>query len=152
MSCQEQRPKPWGSVRAWRFVAGVALFPAPAQAAPLYGETYLVSTSHEDGLFGDESEFAAISKDGRHAFWTTTESLLSADSDNDNVDIYERDIDARTTQLVTPGGDYDATFLGASEDGSKVFFATEEPIIDDSDAKSTSTGATWTTYRRRRRT
>ena len=113
----------------------VALFPVPAQAAPLYGETYLVSTSHEDGLFGPESEFTAISKDGSHAFWTTSESLLSADSDNDNFDIYERNVDARTTRLVTPGGDFDATFLGSSEDGSKVFFATEEPIVGDSDAK-----------------
>jgi len=111
-----------------------ALFAVPAQASPLYGETYLVSTSSEDGLFGPESEFNAISKDGKHAFWTTSESLLSADSDNDNFDIYERDIDARTTRLVTPGGDFDATFLGSSEDGSKVFFATEEQIVGDSDA------------------
>lgn len=112
----------------------VAPSPASAQSGPLYGETYLVSTSSEDELFGDDSDFEAISKDGLWAFWTTTESLLSADSDNGNVDIYARNIDARTTQLVTPGGDFDAEFLGASQDGSKVFFSTLEPIVGDSDS------------------
>lgn len=143
MSCQSRRESPaapastrWGLVALPLGLLAlllVCLLPAPAQAAPLYGETYLISTSHEDGPFGPESEFAAISKDGLRAFWTTTESLLAADSDNDNVDIYMR-IDTHTTRLVTPGGDFDATFLGSSEDGSKVFFSTEEQIVGDADA------------------
>lgn len=118
-----------GLVAAGRLLAtgilalcSLPLIAPPALAdEPLYKETYLISTSDEDAVFGEDSEFAAISKDGLHAFWTTEESLLSADSDNDNVDIYER-IDNRTTRLVTPGGDEDATFLAASEDGTKVFF------------------------------
>ena len=111
----------------------IALIPGPAQAAPLYGETHLVSTSHEDAVFGERAEFAAISKDGLRAFWTTTESLLSEDSDSDNVDIYQR-ADNTTTRLVTPGGDFDATFLAISEDGSKVLFSTTEALPGDGDA------------------
>lgn len=126
--------------RLGRGLLGLALllvmvqFTAPAQAVPLYGETYLMSTSDEDGFGGDNMEFAAISKDGLRTFWSTSEPLLSADSDNDNFDIYER-IETHTARLVTPGGDFHAEFLASSEDGSKVFFATEESIVGDGDGE-----------------
>lgn len=120
--------------------------PAQALDSPYYGAVELVSTSHQNSnIYGDHMEFEAASKDGSRVLWTTKESLLAEDAphaqfpdvvpdEDKNVDIYAR-IDHNTTVLVTPGNDFDATFEGISEDGSRVFFSTEEPIVGDSDTE-----------------
>jgi hypothetical protein len=87
----------------------------------------------------------AISTDGTKAFFTTGESLVGADSDScfggGCDDIYQRS--GGVTTLVstntagTANGAFNATFVGGSSDGSKIFFETDEalPGTGDSDTK-----------------
>ncbi len=70
------------------------------------------------------------------AFFSTAEALVAEDGDAD-VDVYVRDLEGSTTALVstegvfcpTPGG-CDASFRGASADGSRVFFQTTERLTE----------------------
>jgi Tol biopolymer transport system component len=78
------------------------------------------------------------SPDGSHAYFTTAESLSSADTDS-AVDIYARDLMSGTTTLVSQGGEGCAptcgngtqvpVFQGSSETGSRVFFSTDEALV-----------------------
>jgi len=78
------------------------------------------------------------SADGTHAYFTTAESLSSADTDS-AVDIYARDLSGETTTLVSQGGEGCApscgnsgavpVFQGSSVSGSRVFFTTDEPMV-----------------------
>jgi VCBS repeat-containing protein len=75
--------------------------------------------------------YAGASQDGSKVFFTTTERLVAADVDG-SPDIYERS--GGTTTLVSAGqingnGNLNATFSGASADGSKVFFSTGEQLV-----------------------
>jgi hypothetical protein len=76
--------------------------------------------------------YGGNSADGSRVFWTTTEPLLSTDAD-DEFDVYERA--GTTTTLVSDraqaGADADksATFEGASLDGGRVFFGSDEAIV-----------------------
>lgn len=75
-----------------------------------------------------------ISADGAYAYFATDESLLPADSDN-ALDLYARDLEAGATLLVSAGscagcgngGDV-PIFNGASVDGTRVFFSSEEEL------------------------
>jgi hypothetical protein len=74
---------------------------------------------------------SAIANDGATAFFATDEPLVSADTDS-AYDVYQRA--AGKTTLLSKGqingnGGFDATFGGASSDGSKVFFETEEELV-----------------------
>ncbi len=79
-----------------------------------------------------------ISADGTHAYFTTAESLSSADTDS-AFDIYARDLTGETTTLVSQGGEGCAptcgnsgavpVFQGTSANGSRVFFTTDEPMV-----------------------
>jgi Tol biopolymer transport system component len=79
-----------------------------------------------------------ISADGTHAYFTTAESLSSADTDS-AFDIYARDLTGETTTLVSRGGEGCAltcgnsgavpVFQGSSANGSRVFFTTDEPMV-----------------------
>jgi Tol biopolymer transport system component len=80
--------------------------------------------------------FNGASADASRVFFTTTEQLVAQDGDS-KADIYVRDLEGSTTELVsfpgvfcpTPGG-CDAIFNGASADGVHVFFQTTERLTE----------------------
>jgi hypothetical protein len=71
--------------------------------------------------------------------FTTAEALTDEDSDL-SQDVYARA--GGVTTLVSTGpeggdGEFSATFAGAADDGSKIFFSTVEPlVVDDTDASA----------------
>jgi len=79
-----------------------------------------------------------ISADGSHVYFTTAESLTSADTDS-VVDIYSGDLAGKATTLASQGGSGCApacgngpevpVFQNSSQDGSRVFFSTDEPLV-----------------------
>jgi hypothetical protein len=107
------------------------------------GTTKLVSIGPGGGNGPDEAFFHDISRDGTRVFFESEESLVAADTDA-QADVYERS--GGTTTLVsagTPGnGNFPAVFAGISEDGTRVFFETEEQLL------ATDTDATFDVYRR----
>jgi hypothetical protein len=95
----------------------VALLPAASSAAP--------------------ANFAGASADGGTVFFTTTDKLVPGDTDN-RQDVYERSndqvLDRYVTRLVSTGpvggnDSYPALYAGASTDGTKAFFSTEEQLV-----------------------
>lgn len=110
--------------------------------------TTLVSTagspcSGSCGAGAKQAVFQAASADGAKAIFTTSESLVSADTDSES-DLYEHDLGSGETKLVsTPGAGPGACPVGLScepsnsgisADGSHVFFETNERIsAQDSD-------------------
>jgi hypothetical protein len=103
------------------------------------GQTALVSTGPAGGNGDFEARFRHASADGSGVFFLTDESLVSADTDA-GVDIYERA--GGQTALVSTGpaggnGDFFIFFSGASADGSRVFFLTDEPLVSaDTDVET----------------
>ena len=95
--------------------------------------TNLVSTGPAGGNGDFDSFFHAISQDGSRVFFETDEKLVAGDTDAE-FDLYERA--GGTTTLVTPSnGAFSPLFDGISEDGTKVFFETEEQLTaGDTDA------------------
>ena len=99
------------------------------------GQTMLVST----GPDGGNDDFGAFhqgnSADGTRVFFDTEESLVGADGD-ETWDVYERT--AGGTTLVSTGpdsgnsGDY-VFHAGNSDDGTRVFIATAEPLVSTDD-------------------
>jgi hypothetical protein len=101
------------------------------------GATTLISTGPLDvnGLL--DASFVGASLDGDRVFFSTAISLLAADTDGGWRDIYERS--AGVTTLISTGslegGEHNAYFNGSSQDGSRVFFYTPEPLVTtDTDA------------------
>jgi hypothetical protein len=79
-----------------------------------------------------EASFAAISQEGGRVFFTTSESLVAADGDSGARDVYERF--AGNLALISQGpaggtGNHAAEFVGASADGTRVFFQTYEKLV-----------------------
>ena len=103
------------------------------------GTTKLVSTGTPgNGAF--DADFSQASADGTRVMLETRESLTAGDTDT-TVDVYERSGGATTTLLSTgPGGGngtFDATFVGMSLDGQRVFLETAESLVaGDTDAVS----------------
>ncbi len=106
------------------------------------GETTLVSQGGEgcvecgNGAFA--AGFAGASADGTEVFFATAEKLTAGDADN-AVDIYARDLETETTTLVSRadsscsncGGEEEVpVFHGSSEDGGRVFFSTDEKLVE----------------------
>jgi Tol biopolymer transport system component len=103
------------------------------------GTTSLVSAGEAAcqpgcGNGGFEVSRRGISADGAYAYFTTAEALSVADADS-ALDIYARDLEAGTTALVSIGncggcGNSGVVpfFNGASDDGSRVFFSSEEKL------------------------
>jgi hypothetical protein len=94
-----------------------ALTPASAAAAP--------------------ATFTGASADGETVFFTSTDKLVPGDTDN-RQDVYERSYDPffgrHLTRLVSTGptggnDSYPALYAGASTDGTKAFFSTEEQLV-----------------------
>ena len=97
------------------------------------GTTTLVSQGEINGNGNFHASFAGASSDGSRVFFHTNEQLVSGDTD-DSQDIYERS--GGTTTLVSQGeingnGAFDASLAaGPSSDGSKVFFQTQESLVN----------------------
>ena len=95
------------------------------------GQTTLVSTGPTGGNGTFDASFAGASADGSRVFFETEESLVSADTDTAQ-DVYER-AGGQTTLLSTGptggNGAFQASFGGASADGTRVFFQTEESLV-----------------------
>ena len=86
------------------------------------------------------ASFAAISQEGGRVFFETTEALVAADTDPGASDVYERF--GATTNLISQGpaggnGPHLSEFVGASTDGTRVFFQTYEQLV------ASDTDATW---------
>ena len=107
------------------------------------GTTELVSTGpaggsgHFDARFPTVSRHA-VSEDGDRVFFETAEPLVSEDDDS-RSDVYRRDLAAGTTRLISTGpvdqGLADARFAGASTDGARGLFLTEERLVaEDTDS------------------
>ncbi|MGH3743485.1 MAG: TolB family protein, partial [Mycobacteriales bacterium] len=97
-----------------------------------------VSTGPTGGNDAYPATYDGASADGRRVFFSTRESLVAADTDR-SEDVYMRNLTTGTTTLVSRGeascqssgcgnGPSDAQYLGASADGSEVFFATDERL------------------------
>jgi hypothetical protein len=95
------------------------------------GTTTEISTGPNGGNGSANVVFDRITPDGSKVFFDTSESLVAGDTDTSR-DIYQRS-DGTTTEIsIGPiGGNAgsDAFFNGMSDDGSKVFFTTVEPLV-----------------------
>jgi hypothetical protein len=105
------------------------------------GTTKRVSVGQVNGN-GDgltDARFDGASADGTRVFFHTSEQLVSGDTDGYGLDVYERS--GGTTKRVSVGeglygnGSGLVEFRGASADGSRVFFVTNDKLVsDDTDA------------------
>jgi hypothetical protein len=91
------------------------------------GTTTLLSTGG-NGPYG--AEFDGATPDGTHVFFHTDESLVGTDTDG-IADVYEHS--GGTTTRVSMGsvngnGAFIPIYKGVSQDGSRVFFQTSEPL------------------------
>jgi hypothetical protein len=72
-----------------------------------------------------------VADGGQVVFFTTTESLVSEDTDGGRADVYEWDAATGSVVLDTPAGSapFNAYYVDNSTDGSSLFFNTGEPIV-----------------------
>jgi hypothetical protein len=97
------------------------------------GTTTLVSQGSAGGNGPFPVGFRSdVSEDGSHVYFTTTEQLVSADSDS-ATDVYEWVNGATRLVSTGPGGNGPAAveLLWASADGQRVFFTTTERLTPD---------------------
>jgi hypothetical protein len=118
-------------------LVGLVLLAAPASANHSVFAFVSAGLAKGNGPV-DVSVFAA-SATGNRVFLTTAEQLTSDDTDA-SVDLYER-AGGATTRLSqgeqNGNGAFSASFVGASGDGSHVFFVTTEQLTaDDFDGSS----------------
>ena len=82
----------------------------------------------------DAMRYEGRTSDGTHIYFTTPERLDDADTDV-SVDVYETTADGQTNLLSTgpeaEGGNFEASFVDATSDGSRVILATEERLTED---------------------
>lgn len=129
---------------------------APSPCRDIYvrtggSTTTLVSTGPAGGNGDEDVEFNAISRDGGRVFFTTQESLVAGDTDRE-LDVYTHK--DGVTRRISAGvgargnGEPDATFEGASGDGTRVFFSTDEALTPD-DADCADANCNEDVYERR---
>jgi hypothetical protein len=105
------------------------------------GSTRRVSAGEVNGNGAFEPTFEAASADGSRVFFTTSERLLGADTDN-LQDVYERSGGKTTTKLSPGNAIANAFFVGASADGTAAFLNTNERVIaSDEDSSQDVYGA-----------
>jgi hypothetical protein len=95
------------------------------------GTTTLISTGSTGGNGAFDVFFHDASIHGNRVFFETEEQLVAGDTDSQS-DIYERT--SGSTTLVSTGptggnGGFPAVFAGISQDGTRVFFETEESLV-----------------------
>ena len=89
--------------------------------------------------------FAGASSDGETVFFYTNEQVVSEDTDNAQ-DVYVAGEVPRLVSLgqINGNGAFPAQFVGASSDGSKVFFTTDERLVSaDTDASTDIYESQW---------
>ena len=93
------------------------------------GTTTEVSIGPAGGNSAIDSFYAGISTDGARVFFVSYDKLTSDDLDTGRKDVYERS--GGTVTLVSAGGNgaFGAEFDGASADGTRVFFHTDESLV-----------------------
>jgi hypothetical protein len=74
-----------------------------------------------------DASFAGATPDGSHVFFQTPESLTPADTDTNNMDVYDRS--GGNTTWVSVGNRLAAFFNGSSKDGARVFFSTYDQLV-----------------------
>jgi hypothetical protein len=104
------------------------------------GTTTLVSTGPSGGNNSSfDAYFRGCSDDGSHVFIETQDQLTSNDTDSE-ADVYERSGGATTLVSTGPSGGNGPTgsaFKGASSDGSRLFFETDERLTStDTDSNT----------------
>jgi hypothetical protein len=95
------------------------------------GQTTLVSTGPAGGNGDVPASFQGSSTDGSRVFFGTAESIAAADTDG-MPDIYERFAGASTLISTGPASLnalLPATYDGISDDGTRVFFESAEPLV-----------------------
>jgi hypothetical protein len=134
-----------GSTGVAYFKTSEALVPGDADSTEdIYvrseGTTELVSTGPESRNGPAPASFEWASPDGSSsaAIFTTSEALVVQDTDT-MPDVYERS--GGVTTLLSTGpeggnGAFSASFAGASSDGSRVFFATDESMVKEDEDES----------------
>jgi hypothetical protein len=101
--------------------------------------TVLISTGPQAGqVSAAPASFEAATPDGSEVFFSTDERLTSEDTDGSR-DVYGRVVGTGATILISRAGSgctgtcgdgaLDASFAGASADGSHVFFETAESLV-----------------------
>ena len=117
------------------FVLAIGFACAAQPAVAGAATTSLVSggTSEFAAKPGKNTTYAGMTPNGSRVFFETTQKYVDADTDNNRIDVYERAGEEITLVSAGGNGDFDAKFLAASTDGSKVFFQTNEPMAGDSD-------------------
>ncbi len=104
------------------------------------GVTQLVSTGPNAAATQDQdATFLDASADGTRIFFETQQSLVTEDTDGGGTsigpfDIYERAGGATTlvsTSALNPNQQWNAEYGDASEDGTRVFFRTQEQLTGD---------------------
>jgi len=103
------------------------------------GATTLISTGPNGGNGANDAHFEGASADGSRVFFSTDEQLVTAADTDSEFDIYERS--GGTTTLISTGPDggngaFGLLFEGASADGSRVFFVTNEQLVTAADTDS----------------
>ena len=96
------------------------------------GTTMIHSLGPNSGNSGAAAEFQGISQDGSALFFETAERLIASPVDRDSQnDVYQKA--GGTVTMVSPGGNDNfatpAYFAGASADGGRVFFRSEEALV-----------------------
>ena len=84
-----------------------------------------------------EALSTGASADGSRVWFTTAEPYPSLGDTDAHRDVYERSADGSLRLITTPGSAaFHANFRGASRDGSRLWFATQEPnpALGDTDA------------------
>ena len=120
-------------------LAIVALGRAERPALADHSHTGLVSKGVINGDGAFDVFFRGASADGTRVFFTTSEKLTNEDNTDSSQDVYERS--GGVTTLVSKGeingdGAFDAVFRGASADGTRVFFITQEQLTTDDNTDS----------------
>ena len=95
------------------------------------GTTTLMSTGPDGGNGAMTANLDAISETGTRLYFHTNEPLVAADTDGFS-DVYERSGTTLTQVSVGPNGGNGprhADFAGASSDGTRIFFETDESLV-----------------------